>query len=110
MKPRWRKGTALLQTLVMSILLSMIAVSLMKWVLARYMIAARNYRSAVTVARAGGYSQVAFTTWNFGAIPVNTNFVITEPNGTQYRVCIKDKGGTKMEVTSDADVPMAACP
>ncbi len=67
MKPRWRKGTALLQTLVMSILLSMIAVSLMKWVLARYMIAARNYRSAAATTRVDGYTQAYFSWINFGS-------------------------------------------
>jgi len=68
MKPHWRKGTALLQTLVMSVLLSMISVSLMKWVLARYMIAARNYRSAATTTRVGGYTQAYFSWVNFGSI------------------------------------------
>lgn len=66
---RWRKGTALLQTLVMSILLSMIAVSMMKMVLARYMMAARNYRSVATTTRVGGYAQAVFSSWNFNAGP-----------------------------------------
>ncbi len=96
MKPRWRKGTALLQTLVMSILLSMIAVSLMKWVLARYMIAARNFRSAAATTRVGGYTQAYFSWVNFGspagkapglpdAKPIGYG---TAPAGTTTRVTV----------------------
>lgn len=110
MKPRWRKGTALLQTLVMSVLLSMISVSLMKWVLARYMIAARNYRSTATIARAGGYSQQLFSNWNFGSVPSGASTIINESDGTSYRVCVKNKGATEMEVYSNADVPLENCP
>jgi len=69
MKPRWKKGMVLLQTLVMSVLLSLIAVMVMKWVLARYMMAARNYRATTSTARATGYSQQFFSTWNSGAAP-----------------------------------------
>lgn len=70
MKPRWKKGTVLLQTLVMSVLLSMIAVMMMKWVLARYTLATRNYRSVATTTRVGGYTQAVFSSWNFNAGPV----------------------------------------
>ena len=51
MKLRRKKGTVLLQTLIMAVILSMIAVMMMKWVLARYMMAARNYRSTAATAR-----------------------------------------------------------
>lgn len=67
MKPRWKKGMILMQTLVMSVLLSMIAVMLMKWVLARYMMAARNFRSTTATARTVGYSQKFMSSWNIGA-------------------------------------------
>ncbi len=62
---RWKKGTVLLQTLVMSVILSMIAVSLMKWVLARYMMAARNYRSVAATARSVGYLQDRVSSWGY---------------------------------------------
>ncbi|MDD5207967.1 MAG: hypothetical protein PHV36_01135 [Elusimicrobiales bacterium] len=100
MKPRWRKGTALLQTLVMSILLSMIAVSLMKWVLARYMIAARNYRSAATTTRVGGYTQAVFSSWNFGGGPVMPAL----PDGKSITYQTAPAGTTtRITMTSDED-------
>lgn len=76
MKPRWRKGTALLQTLVMSVLLSMAAVMMMKWVLARYMMAARNYRSTVAKAHSHGYGMERFSTWNFNTSAVGSGGTI----------------------------------
>ena len=72
MKPRWRKGTVLLQTLVMSVILSMVAVMMMKWVLARYMMAARNYRSTVAKAHSQGYGMERFSTWNFNTSAVSS--------------------------------------
>ena len=72
MKPRWRKGVVLLQTLVMSVVLSMVAVMMMKWVLARYMMAARNYRSTVSTAHAQGYAQQRFSSWNFNTSSVSS--------------------------------------
>lgn len=50
MKSRWRKGVVLSQTLVISVILSMISVMVMKWVLARYVMAARNYRAMEAVS------------------------------------------------------------
>jgi hypothetical protein len=72
MKPRFRRGVVLLQTLVLSVVLSMMAVMVMKWVLARYLLAARNYRSSESVAHAQ-YVNSLFTSWNsnFAAIPSN---------------------------------------
>ncbi|MDQ7774320.1 MAG: hypothetical protein RDU13_12475 [Elusimicrobiales bacterium] len=51
---RLRRGTVLLQTLVVSVIISMIAVMVMKWVLARYTLATRVQRSAKAEARADG--------------------------------------------------------
>ena len=67
----------LLQTLVMSVVLSMVAVMMMKWVLARYMMAARNYRSTVAKAHSHGYGMERFSTWNF-----NTSAVLSNGNTT----------------------------
>jgi hypothetical protein len=46
-RDRWKKGSILLQTLIMSVMLSMIAIMAMRWVLARYIIANRVQESAV---------------------------------------------------------------
>ncbi|MDT8286526.1 MAG: hypothetical protein RQ748_05395 [Elusimicrobiales bacterium] len=51
---RLRRGAVLLQTLVISVIISMIAVMVMKWVLARYTIATRIQRSAKNEARSDG--------------------------------------------------------
>lgn len=67
MKPRWKRGTVLLQTMIMSLILSMLSVMLLKWVLARYMVAARGYRSTTSTARVVGNSQRFFSNWNFNA-------------------------------------------
>ena len=69
MRLRRKKGMVLLQTLVMSVILSMVSVMMMKWVIARYTMAARNYRANATLSRAGGYSQAYFSTWNAGGQP-----------------------------------------
>lgn len=52
--PRLRRGTVLLQTLVISVVISMIAIMVMKWVLARYTLATRVQRSATNEARGDG--------------------------------------------------------
>ena len=52
----WKKGAILLQTLVMSVLLSLISVMILKWVLARYIIANRVKSSAVNTGNAQGFA------------------------------------------------------
>ncbi len=58
MKPRsnWKKGAVLLQTLVMSVILSMISVMVLKWVLARYIIVNRIQESTRNTGNAQGYA------------------------------------------------------
>lgn len=46
MQAEKRKGSVLLQTLVMCVVLSFIAVSITRWVFARYSSAARNYNDS----------------------------------------------------------------
>ncbi len=89
----------LMQTLVMSVLLSMIAVMVMKWVLGRYMMAARNYRSTVTTARAVGYSQQIFSAWNFGAAPACGAII----DGQTLSCSISGSGMKTVVVTVDED-------
>ncbi len=110
MKPRWRKGVVLLQTLVMSVVLSMVAVMMMKWVLARYMMAARNYRSTVAKAHSQYYIGNRFSTWNFTNYPANFGSI---PTSGSYTVPLDGKvvgysrtgmgPGTPMTVTITAD-------
>jgi len=54
MKPTLKKGAILLQTLVASVLLSMLAVMVMRWVLARYIVANRVMGSTKNVSFAKG--------------------------------------------------------
>lgn len=103
MKSRWKKGSALLQTLVMSVLLSMVAISMMKWVLARYTMSARNYRSTVSVARSGGYSQQLFSSWNFGAVANNGSMTSPDPGGQVISFTTSGGGMRTVTITSNED-------
>lgn len=67
---RRRKGVILLQTLVMSVVLSLMSVMVLKWVLGRYMLAARAYRSAKSISHSEGYSAGLLSRWKFSTSPV----------------------------------------
>lgn len=113
-KPIWRQGMVLLQTLVISVILSMISVMVLKWIMGRYMMAARDYRSVTTRARAHGYFYDRFATWNFNttgmpAVSV-ANVSETYPAGFVQQVCVRSLGGGRFSITSDQDDPSAACP
>jgi len=99
MTNRRRKGVVLLQTLVMSVLLSMMAVMLLKWILARYTMAAHNYRSDTTRARVGGYTQAAFSSWNFNAGPA----LPAVPDGKNIAYSPSGAGMVTVTMTSDED-------
>lgn len=77
---RWRKGVILLQTLVMSVIISMIAVMVLKWVLGRYMLAARTYRAAKSYSHSEGYSGKITSGWNLGGTPGSSNLTIDGQN------------------------------
>ena len=64
---------ALLQTLVMSVVLSTASVMMMKWVLARYVASARNYRNTETKVHTQGYMQERFSRWNFNTSGVSSS-------------------------------------
>ncbi len=104
----------LLQTLVMSVILSMMAVMVLKWIMGRYMMAARNYRSTTTRGRAMGYYQDRFANWNWNTtgMPALSQTTITEsyPSGTAQQVCVRSLGNGKFQVTSDQDTVGGACP
>jgi len=67
-KPYWKRGAILLQTLVMSVILSMIAVMVLKWVLARYIMTNRIQTSAKNTGSAQGYAALNVNKWT---IPSN---------------------------------------
>ena len=106
----------LLHTLVISVILSMIAVMVLKWVLGRYMMAARNYRSSVAKIKTSGYSQSQFASWNMLPVPSNGSTLITEPTtAAQQRVCFcacPAVGGLPKRIvtTSGEDDPTESCP
>ncbi|MDO8805507.1 MAG: hypothetical protein Q7R35_13885 [Elusimicrobiota bacterium] len=95
MKPRWKKGVILLQTMIMALILSMVSVMLMKWVLARYMMAARSYRSTAATATAVGNSQKTASEWNFSTTAASCGTVV---NG-QTITC----AGGRITITADED-------
>lgn len=77
-KRTFRRGVVLLQTLVISVILSMVSVMVLKWVLGRYMLAARNYRSTVSKAHTQGVAMQNFSAWNFNTagIPATGSMVL----------------------------------
>jgi hypothetical protein len=70
---RWRRGALLLQTLVMAVILSMMAVMVLKWVLGRYMLSARAYRANKATVHSSDYIQNQFSTWNMNTVAVPSN-------------------------------------
>jgi S-formylglutathione hydrolase FrmB len=74
----------------MSVILSLIAVMVLKWVLGRYMLAARTYRSSVAAAHSAGYAEKSFATWNFntGTVPSNGSMTMD----TNYTVDYQTSG------------------
>ena len=79
---RRRKGVILMQTLVMSVILSLLAVMVLKWVLGRYMLAARAFRSTKSSSHSEGYSGRITSNWNFNANPAGTSQSIEGQNVT----------------------------
>ncbi|MGD9641549.1 MAG: hypothetical protein AB7V08_02295 [Elusimicrobiales bacterium] len=115
MKRGWKKGIVLVQTLVISIILSMIAVMVMKWVLARYVLAARNSRSSVAAAHSQGYSMDQFSSWNMqnlGTIPSSGFRNLDIGQDTQQRICFCRCPGLAKKVVffSNQDSDSTSCP
>lgn len=98
----------LLQTLVMSVLLSMIAVMLMKWILARYLLAARNYRATEAKSRSQGITAEQFSRWNFqdrpdmGTIPT-TGSMSVDGRQVNYNRSAASAGSMQFDITVDED-------
>lgn len=103
MKPRrWRKGVILLQTLVMSVILSMIAVMVLKWVLGRYMLAARAFRSAKSYSHSEGYAGTVTSNWNFNSTPGGSGTAV-EGQNISYTITGSVNGTNRVEYTSDEE-------
>lgn len=101
---RLRGGMVLLQTLVMSVILSMIGVMVLKWIMGRHMMAARAYRSAVTSGRAVGYFSVATSGWNYTNTPADDSRLVSEPLTSEaQKVCIDSQGSNRFVISVDED-------
>jgi len=85
MKIIFKRGSMLLQTLVMCVIMSMIGVMVLKWVMARYMLSTKLYRSSVSKVRLEGCMSGVTSSWNAGVSPPN---------------CIFDNGKTVTYTTS----------
>ncbi len=72
MKIIFKRGSMLLQTLVMCVIMSMIGVMVLKWGTARYMLSARLYRSATAKVRTEGcMSKINAERSDFSPMPNN---------------------------------------
>jgi hypothetical protein len=97
----WKKGAILLQTIVMSVILSMVAVMLFKWVMARAISVNRTQNSAQNTAISSGYAMSNASLLNVNwSIPPNANtttdynkfvvFSYTGGGSTRYRTNLTD--------------------
>lgn len=100
---RWRKGVILLQTLVMSVVLSLMAVMVLKWVLGRYMLAARAYRTSKSFSHSEGYAASVTSSWNFGATPGNSNITMDTTQNISYTITAGPSGTNTVTFNSDED-------
>jgi hypothetical protein len=95
----------LLQTLVMAVIFAMISVMVMQWVLGRYMIAARSYRSNAAKTRAQGYSLNLFSTWkdDLGSIPASGDIIVDTQTITYAVTNGSGNGMRTIEITVEED-------
>ena len=96
----------LLQTLVMAVILSMIAVMVMQWVLGRYMTAARTYRSSASKVHSQGYSFDRLSTWNFqlmNTVPSIGHTVMDGQTVFYVAYSVPSSGMRTVDMTSDED-------
>ena len=94
----------LVQTLVMAAVLSMIAVIVMQWVLGRYLIGARTYRSNASKTHADGYFSTLSSDWkdNLGAIPPSGNTIMDGKN-LKYSVSVSSLNVRTVKIETDED-------
>lgn len=101
---RRRNGVILLQTLVMSVMVCMIAVMVLKWVLSRYMLTSRDYRSSSANVRSTGYAQQRFAFWNFNTSSILSNGSSSVDSKTvDYKTSGPSNAMRKFTITIDED-------
>lgn len=110
MRTARREGMIMLQTLVMAIILSMIAVMVMKWVMARYLLASRDYRAAASVTHAHSIMGYTMLAWSpTGAYPTlssipSTGYIYPDGVTVQYsRTGIDPYGSFPVSITTNED-------
>ena len=92
----WRKGSVLLQTLVICLLLAYVSISVTKWVLQRYSGVANTYRGNMAMGTAGGGADRVVSEWNFNTPPGSGNYSIDAKNLT-YKTWVVTSGVYKVE-------------
>lgn len=112
MRARWKRGAVLLQTLVMAVILSMIAIMVTKWILARYLMEVRGYRAVEAKARAQIVTDDRFSTWNpwnpsypqFTSIPTEAAITASDGSTINYsRTALSADGMMTFTVTTTPD-------
>jgi hypothetical protein len=112
-KPRWRKATVLLQTLVMSVILSMMGVMVLKWVLGRYLLSARTFRSTTVRMNAQGYYDTLFPVWYVNSTTADdkTQTITNSANGNSLSQCVHvSLAGGVVTIKANEDADSATCP
>ena len=99
MKIIFKRGSMLLQTLVMCVIMAMIGVMVLKWVMARYMLSARLYRSNASKVRTEGcYSKINAQMSDLTSTPGSGSCVI-DGKTINYRIT----GSNQIDYTVDQD-------
>lgn len=96
-----RRGSVLLQTLIMCMLLTFISISVTRWVLNRYMGATRTARSTQARGTAGGGAMWRFAAWNTTLPPSQSN--VSWPVGSQAMTYTYDSVTGKATFTYNED-------
>lgn len=93
----------LLQTLVMSIILSFISISITRWVLNRYRIATRSANNTIAKGITEGGSMLFFMQWNTNTMPTPPT-VSANGKPVTFRSSSITSGGVTIErVSADYD-------
>lgn len=93
---RFRRGSVLLQTLVMCMLLAFISVSITRWVLNRYMGATRTARSSLARGTALGGSSLLLSQWGTNWPTNAANNSPTTINGKNMTYSYMSSNGTSV--------------
>lgn len=96
-----RKGSMLLQTLVMAVIMAMIGVMILKWILMRYTLASRFYKSTVSKARVEGC--LFYKVSNWGAWGTSKE-IMTTPEGSDCSFNATSRESSTGKVNIDVDV------